>query len=194
MTKDQKNREPSKTRLVIGLTLYIVPNGAPSCRNVPRGGSSWINRWVWLKIIFWLGNVFLIETFLSRCDKNENVWILDLWHSEGDHKMNHSSYWSRMTIMKWSTVGVATDHFGLGMIDAYWNLCSKLQNSKHRSRGLRNAKIHRLGSGVGYARWGTNLFATPEIGTLLAMSYLGFDSFDLDLSFFDITPFDAWIL
>ena len=95
--------------------LYIIIYVA-RCRNVPRGGSLRIYECARLKIFSWLGSVFLIKTILWCCDGNEKVQILDLWHSEGDHKMNHSSYWSCMTIMKWSTLGVAIDHFGLGMI------------------------------------------------------------------------------
>ena len=70
------------------------------CRNVPQGGSLRIYECARLKIFSRLGSVFMIETILRCCDENEKVQILDLWHSEGDHKMNHSSYWSRMTTTK----------------------------------------------------------------------------------------------
>ena len=86
------------------------------CRNLPHSGSSQTYGCIQLKIFSWLGNVFLIETILWRCDEDENVQILDLWYSERDRKMNRSSYWSQMTIMKWPMLGVATDHLGLGMI------------------------------------------------------------------------------
>ena len=45
-----------------------------------------------------------------------------------------------------------------------------------------------MGSRVGYAQWGTNLFAMPEIDTVLAMSYLDFDSCNLNLSLFWYNP------